>query len=127
MPAFAPSAATLLQAAADDLERDVLPALQSFPRFRTRVVVNLLRLVTRELDLGMQADSAELARLRALLDDGDTALPASSALPALRERLAQRIEAGAFALDDAALLYHLCATLRDALAIDSPHWVGDEG
>ncbi|OUL99615.1 DUF6285 domain-containing protein [Variovorax sp. JS1663] len=116
MPAFVPSAATLLQAAADDLERDVLPALAGFPRFRTRVIVNVLRLLTRELALGDAADAAEQARLQALLDSG------SDDLPALRAELARRIEAGSFDLADEALLQHLRESLRDALAIDNPAW-----
>lgn len=115
MPAFVPSAATLLQAAADDLERDVLPALAGLPKFRARIVVNVLRLVTRELEQAPQADAAERERLLALLGhDG--------ALPDLRADLASRIERGELPLDDAALVAHLTADLREALAIDSPGW-----
>ncbi|WP_076999818.1 DUF6285 domain-containing protein [Variovorax sp. KK3] len=121
MPAFVPSATTLLQAAATDLERDVLPALAGFPRFRTRVIVNLLRLLTRELALGAAADAAERARLQALLDaDADD-------LPALRAELAHRLESGAIDLADDALVQHLRETLRDALAIDHPGWTGEHG
>lgn len=118
MPAFVPPASTLLQAAADDLERDVLPALAGFPRFRTRVIVNVLRLLTRELALGHAADAAEHARLQALLDTDDD-------LPALRTELARRIESGAFDLDDGALVRHLRESLRDALAIDNPVWTAE--
>jgi hypothetical protein len=121
MPAFVPPAATLLQAAADDLERDVLPALAGFPRFRTRVIVNLLRLLTRELALADAADAAELARLQALLATG------SDDLPALRAELARRIDDGAIDLADEALVRHLRESLGDALAIDSPGWTGGHG
>ncbi|MDA7418974.1 DUF6285 domain-containing protein [Xenophilus arseniciresistens] len=121
MPAFVPSAATLLQAAATDLEREVLPVLSGFPRFRTRVIVNMLRLLTRELALGAAADAAEQARLQALLDTD------SEDLTQLRAQLAQRIEAGTLTLDDEALLRHLRETLRDALAIDNPGWTGGRG
>lgn len=116
MPAFVPDAATLLQAAADDLERDVLPALEGFARFRTRVIVNLLRLLTRELELGPQADAAEQARLQALLGEDE------ASLPVLRARLARRIDEAEVDLDDPALVEHLRASLRDALAIDNPRW-----
>ncbi|MDQ7998383.1 MAG: DUF6285 domain-containing protein [Pseudomonadota bacterium] len=119
MPAFVPPASTLLQAAADDLERDVLPALAGFPRFRTRVIVNVLRLLTRELALGHAADAAEHARLQALLDTDD------DDLPALRTELARRIESGAVDLDDGALVRHLRESLRDALAIDNPVWTAE--
>lgn len=117
MPAFVPSASTLLQAAADDLERDVLPALAGFPRFRTRVIVNVLRLLTRELALGDASDAAEHARLQALLDTDD------EDLPALRAALAQRIESGAMDLADETLIRHLRESLREALAIDNPAWI----
>jgi len=116
MPAFVPSAATLLQAAADDLERDVLPALSGLPRYRVRIVLNVLRLVTRELEQAPQADAAERERLVALLGGSD------DALPALRADLAGRIERGELPLDDPALVAHLTAGLREALAIDSPGW-----
>ena len=116
MPAFVPDATRLLQAAADDLERDVLPAVGGFPRFRTRVIVNVLRLLAREQALGAQADAAELARLQALLGQD------SAALPVLRAELTRRIESGAIDLADAALVSHLRETLREALEIDSPGW-----
>jgi hypothetical protein len=116
MPAFVPSAATLLQAAADDLERDVLPALAGLPKYRVRIVLNVLRLVTRELEQAPQADAAERERLVALLGGGDRPLPE------LRAELAGLIERGELPLDDPALVGHLTAGLREALAIDSPGW-----
>jgi hypothetical protein len=116
VPAFVPSAATLLQAAADDLEHEVLPALAGAPRFRARIVLNVLRLVTRELEQAPQADVAERQRLAALLGDG------GDALPRLRAELAGRIERGEIPLDDPALVAHLTTGLREALAIDSPGW-----
>lgn len=117
MPAFVPSAATLLQAAADDLERDVLPALSGLPKYRVRIVLNVLRLVTRELEQAPLADVAERERLLELLGDS------GGALPELRARLTGRIERGELALDDPALVAHLTAGLREALAIDSPGWI----
>ena len=116
MPAFVPCAATLLQAAADDLERDVLPALSGLPRYRVRIVLNVLRLVTRELEQAPQADAAERERLLQLLGESGVTLPE------LRADLAARIERGELALDDPALVAHLTAGLREALAIDSPGW-----
>ncbi len=119
MPAFVPSADALLQAAADDLERDVLPALAGFPRFRTRVIVNVLRLLTRELESGAAADAAERTRLQALLDNNE------GELPALRAALARRIDEGGIDLADEALVRHLRESLHEALAIDNPGWTGD--
>lgn len=121
MPAFVPDAATLLEAAANDLERDVLPALAGFPRFRTRVIVNVLRLLRREAELGASADAAELARLRTMLGEP------GGGLPDLRAVLAGRIDDGAIPLDSPQLVDHLVATLGDALAIDNPNWTHPRG
>lgn len=119
MPAFVPPAAALLQAAADDLERDVLPALGGLPRFRARVILKVLRLVTRELDQSPAADASERQRLNGLL--GTTV----GALPQLRAELSATIESGALPLDDEALVSHLTQSLHEALAIDSPGWTDE--
>jgi hypothetical protein len=44
----------------------------------------------------------------------------------MRASLAARIERGELALDDAALLAHLEASLREALAINHPGWDHDD-
>jgi hypothetical protein len=121
MPAFVPPATTLLEAAATELEREILPALAGAPRYRARIVLNVLRTVARELRLGPDADAAERERLCSLLG-ADGALD----LPSMRASLAARIERGELALDDAALLAHLEASLREALAINHPGWDHDD-
>jgi hypothetical protein len=120
MPAFVPSASVMLKAAADDLELDVLPMLIGFAHFRTRVIVNILRLLTRELELGQGLDHEELARLRTLLRED------SGSLADLRVELVHRIEQGTISLTDPALLKHLRESLRGALAIDHPGWTSEE-
>lgn len=110
-----PDAATLLQAAADYLEGELLPTLEGYHRFQTRVTVNALRIVMRELQLAPAQRAAERARLAALLGhDGDA--------DALEAELAAAVVDGARAIDDPALVDHLRQTLRDALAIDNPKW-----
>jgi len=123
VPAFLPPAEALLASCAADLERDVLPALEGYARFRTRVVINVLRLLGRELRLAPGADAAESQRLRALL--GDTGEGAD--LPAMRAALAARIADGGAAPDDPALVDHLRRSLHEALAIDHPGWTGPAG
>jgi hypothetical protein len=51
MSTTVPDTPALLQAAADYLEGELLPTLPDYHRFQTRVTVNLLRLVERELRL----------------------------------------------------------------------------
>lgn len=110
-----PDAATLLQAAADYLEGELLPALDGYHRFQTRVTVNALRIVMRELQLAPAHRADEQARLAALLGhEGDAA--------ALEAELAGALVDGTRAPDDPALLDHLHRTLRDALAIHNPKW-----
>lgn len=113
-----PDTATLLQATADYLERELLPTLQDYPRFQTRVSVNLLRLVERELRLAPAQRQAEHARLSALTGHDGT-------LDALNATLADHILAGDIVLTDGELLQHLRQTLRETLLIHNPAWVQD--
>jgi hypothetical protein len=65
-PHDVPSAAELLDAVREFLEADVLPAVEGRVRFHTRVAINVVGMVSRELALGPRqaAEHAEwLARL----------------------------------------------------------------
>ena len=116
MPQSTPKAATLLEAAVKYLESELMPTLDGYHRFQTRVTVNVLNTVRRELELrGAQAD-AERARLAAMLGhDGD--------VESLSVELAEKIRAGAIAIDDPALRAHVRQSLADALAINNPKWL----
>ena len=72
MPESIPDAPTLLGAAVKYLEDELLPSLDGYHRFKTRVTVNVLNTVRRELEMrGAQAE-AERARLAAILGhDGE--------------------------------------------------------
>ena len=116
MPQSIPKAAILLEAAVKYLESELMPTLAGYHRFQTRVTVNVLNTVRRELELrGAQAD-AERARLVAMLGhDGD--------VETLSIELAERIRAGAISIDDPALRAHVRQSLADALAINNPKWL----
>ena len=116
MPQSIPKAAVLLEAAVKYLETELMPTLAGYHRFQTRVTVNVLNTVRRELELrGAQAD-AERARLVAMLGhDGD--------VETLSIELAERIRAGAISIDDPALRAHVRQSLADALAINNPKWL----
>ena len=116
MPQSIPKAAVLLEAAVKYLEAELMPTLTGYHRFQTRVTVNVLNTVRRELELrGAQAD-AERARLVAMLGhDGD--------VETLSIELAERIRAGAISIDDPALHAHVRQSLADALAINNPKWL----
>jgi hypothetical protein len=119
MSATVPDTPSLLQAAADYLEGELLPTLPDYHRFQTRVTVNLLRLIERELRLAPAQQQAEAARLRALTGRDGT-------LDELNAALADDILAGHVTLTDHELRQHLQRTLRETLQIHNPAWTRDE-
>ena len=82
-----PSAAELVAAVREFLERDVLGTVEGRVGFHTRVAVNALGMVERELVLGPGLDAAAHARLVAFLGHDDD-------LASLVDELASRIRAG---------------------------------
>lgn len=112
MPQSHPDAQTLLAAAVDQLEAEVYPTLQGGMRYRTRIVLNVLRVVQRELALGAGFDAQDAAELQKLpgLESGGA------------EVLTQRIEDGQADLDDPRLVAFLRQSLDRALAINNPRW-----
>lgn len=115
MPRSLPDAATLLKAAAKYLEDELLPTLADYHRFQTRVTINVLNTVRRELELYDAQAAAERVRLAALLGY-------DAAVEELNAELAKRIRSGAIPLDDPALRSHIRQSLADALAINNPRW-----
>src|SRR5579863_4101016 len=116
MPQSLPDAPTLIGAAVKYLEDELLPALDGYHRFKTRVTVNVLNMIRRELELRAAQAADERTRLAAILGhDGD--------LDALSLELSQRIRSGAIDLNDPALRAHLRQSVADALAINNPKWI----
>ena len=111
-----PTAAELVAAVAGFLECEVGPELSGRLSFHTKVAVNALRIVERELTAGPAAVAEERARLRELTgaDDGD--------LPALNAVLAQRIRDGELPAADPALRDHLVRSVLARIAIDNPRY-----
>jgi len=116
MPKSKPDAAILLQAAVKYLEQELMPTLAGYHRFQTRVTINVLSTLRRELELREHQAADERARLGALLGhDGE--------VEALSAELSDRIRDGAIALDDPTLRTHIRQSLADALAINNPKWI----
>ncbi len=115
MPRSKPDATILLQAAVKYLEDELMPTLAGYHRFHTRVTINVLNIVGRELALRDGQAAAERARLAGLLGhDGE--------VEALSLELAERIRANGIALDDLALRAHIRQSVAAALAINNPKW-----
>lgn len=115
MPQSFPDSPILLKAAVHYLEDELMPTLSGYQRFQTRVTINVLNTIRRELELRETHSAAERQRLVAILGhDGG--------VDSLNHELCGRIRAGAIDLDDAALIAHLRQSLADALAINNPRW-----
>ena len=76
-PHDAPSAAELVEAVREWLERDVLTSTDGRLKFHTRVAVNVLAMVERELSLGDQHGADHAARLTSLGVESDAELAAA--------------------------------------------------
>jgi Domain of unknown function (DUF6285) len=112
-----PTAVELLEAVREFLERDVMPATEGRVRFHSRVAVNALGMLERELRLGPELDAAERDRLAALLGhDAD--------LAALTAKLAGRIRDGS--LDDRRdeVVDAVRESVRAKLLVANPDYVG---
>ena len=112
-----PTAAELVEAVREFLERDITPAVDGRLSFHTRVAVNVLATVQRELELGPAQDEAQRERLVALLQhDGTTG--------DLERELAAAIRAGTLSdaqHDDA--VTHVRATVREKLEVANPKYL----
>lgn len=105
----------LLAAVQDFLRRDVLPQLEGFAAYNTRVAANSLAIVARQLQLQPELDRLDLAyALQASLD------PAAGPIP---HQLAHRLRNRALA-PDAGLLSYLRQRALKSLEIDNPKYSG---
>jgi len=114
-----PTAAELVDAVREFLERDVQPAIDGRLAFHTRVAVNALGMVARELTLGPALEEAERARAAGLLGHDARARE-------LEAELAGRIRDGS--LDGRApdVEAHVRATVREKLEVANPRYLPGE-
>ena len=111
-----PTADELVTAVREFLERDVMAATEGRVQFHTRVAVNVLNIVARELDLGAGLADDERVRAAALLGhDGDP--------DDLERELAAAIRSGALDATDAAVRAHVRTTVREKLLIANPGYL----
>jgi hypothetical protein len=122
MPDDRPTAAELVDAVTEFLERDLQPALEGRLSFHTRVAVNALKIVRREMDLGPELDALRNAGLHELLG---TDAPEAATARELEVELARRIRAGTLDARRPEVLTYLRATLRLQLAIVHPGYIAD--
>jgi hypothetical protein len=112
-----PTAVELAEAIREFLEQDVMSSVEGRVRFHTRVAINALGMLEREMRLGPELDAAERERLAALLGlDTD--------LRSLTIELARRIRDGS--LDDRRdeVLSAVRESVRAKLLVANPDYVG---
>jgi hypothetical protein len=111
-----PTAGDLVTAVREFLEHDVMSATEGRVQFHTRVAINVLNIVARELDQGETLAAAERGRAALLLGhDGDART--------LERELAAAIRTGA--LDDRLpeVRAHVRATVREKLLVANPGYL----
>ena len=93
-----PTAIELLLAAADFVDKEIVPITEGQKQFQSRVVANVMRIVAREIDLGEPLLRAEVDALAMLLDAQKphlhTAKDVLAAARRFNEELSARIRAG---------------------------------
>ncbi len=116
MPRSFPDATVILRAAVKYLEDELMPTLEGYHRFKTRVTINAVNIVRRELEMRDSQEASERIRLAALLGhDGD--------VERLSLELSERIREGSISIDDPALRAHIRQSLSDALEVNNPKWL----
>ena len=118
MPRSIPEASTLLTAAVNYLEQELMPTLSGYHRFQTRVTANVLNIIRRELEMGAVHEAAERGRLAALVGHDGSA-------DGLNNELCDSIRMDGIDLKDRRLHAHLRQSLADALAINNPKWTAE--
>ena len=110
-----PTPTELIKAVADFLRNEITPAIKGHNAFKLRVGINALDLVTRQLALASDGDTAEAARLKALLG-------IEGSLLELNRALSDSLAKGEVDLQTPGLADHLWQTTMDKLAVDQPNY-----
>ena len=111
-PHDAPTAAELVEAVREFLEHDVLGATEGRVQFHTRVAINVLGMVQREIEAGAGPAEDHAGRLAALGVADDAELAAAIRSGALDDRY-DEVKAAVW------------ASVRDKLAVANPRYLGD--
>jgi Domain of unknown function (DUF6285) len=127
-----PTSIELLEAAADFVESELVPAVQGARQFQARVVANVMRIVAREIKLEDPSARSEVKALARLLGHDAPHLHSlndlRSAAVSMGEELATRIRAGE--ADDGDWRREVFAAVRqsveDKLRIANPRYLEND-
>lgn len=114
-----PSVSELVQAVKNFIDETASPNLKGHAAFHARVASNALATVLRDLDQRPVQETAEAARLIALLgaDEG-------TELGALNRMLSEQIRSGDLTPETPGLFEHLKVTTMAQVEIDQPRYSG---
>lgn len=112
-----PSAAEIVTAVREFIDKHAMPQLSGRTAFHARVASNALAIVLRELQQGPAAAAKETESLERLLGQAGT-------LEELNRELCKRIRAGQIDPLDPALRAHLISTTLAKVEIDQPSYSG---
>src|SRR5260370_11721852 len=110
-----PTPTELIKAVEDFWRTDIAPVISGHNAFKLRVSINALDLVTRQLALEQDSNTAEAMRLSRLLG-------MQGSLTELNRTLADLIAKGEVGLQTPGLAEHLWQTTMDKLAVDQPNY-----
>lgn len=126
----------LLDGILEYMDKQLLPSLSGEHRFVTRVAVNALGMIRRELRAQSVPDpelTAARERLRQAMADASTSAASATGATANADAdadadafdrtLADRIRRGAVGCDDPLLRDYVRASLRHSLQINNPKWL----
>lgn len=114
----APSAKELIEAVKSFIDKTAMVQLSGRAAFHARVASNALATVLRELEQRPEAETAERARLQALLASQE------QDVARLNRTLCDEIRAGRVDLATPGLLTHLKSTTIAQLSVDQPGYSG---
>jgi hypothetical protein len=115
MPTNRPNKNELVEAVREFLENKVQPALEGQISFHTRIAVNMLKIVERELTFGPNLENEEQERLRVLLGREGT-------LEELNADLCEKLKSGEMDYRNSELVEHLRLSALGKLSIDNPDY-----
>lgn len=110
-----PTSLDLLEAVCEFLENKIIPKVDSYTAFHSRVAINTLGIVKREIELGGGLDAEEYKRLSRLLNQ-------KGHLDELNSLLCQKIRDGTIDYRDPDLIDHMKKTTLGKMSIDNPDY-----
>ena len=116
MPFDRPDNIELINALKEFMQDKVLPETSGHLNFNTRVVINVLAILERELQYGETIVQGARERLQALLESDE------EDIKRLNQDLCQALEERRTSYRDASLCEHLWQTTLDKLSVDNPKY-----